>query len=204
METQQSSQCEAAFVLLSTDRKTFSFDNDMDGFTSASASTSKARKAATRSAQLLPTQPKAAAAAPFGSAADEDEDMGDLERLPLAPAPSSSKGKGKQRRSHDDGDDDDAIMIDSGALPTAPTTTQAQAATTELSFPAVSHESNVGLTQRRKVTIPPHRMTPLKRDWIKIYTPLVEECGLQVRMNPQKRYIEMKVRSCQRSAYRRC
>jgi hypothetical protein len=36
---------------------------------------------------------------------------------------------------------------------------------------------------RRKISIPPHRMTPLKRDWIKIYTPLVEECGLQVRMN---------------------
>lgn len=41
--------------------------------------------------------------------------------------------------------------------------------------------------------IPPHRMTPLKRDWLKIYSPLVDECGLMVRMNVNKKNIEMKV-----------
>lgn len=36
-------------------------------------------------------------------------------------------------------------------------------------------------------------MTPLKRDWLKIYSPLVDECGLMVRMNVNKKNIEMKV-----------
>ncbi|KAM0756475.1 pre-rRNA-processing protein PNO1 [Meredithblackwellia eburnea MCA 4105] len=91
-------------------------------------------------------------------------------------------------------------MIDpsSLSLPTPVTRNPAAATTTttnddnSLSFPAVSHSNGAGLTQRRKITIPQHRMTPLKRDWIKIYTPLVEECGLQVRMNAPKRMIEMK------------
>ncbi|GAA5926259.1 Pno1p [Sporobolomyces koalae] len=102
---------------------------------------------------------------------------------------------------NDDDDEDDAVMIDPSSLPTPVTRTpisQLEAANTassdpnSLSFAPVSHQSGAGLTQRRKVGIPPHRMTPLKRDWIKIYTPLVEECGLQVRMNAGKRQIEMK------------
>ena len=36
-------------------------------------------------------------------------------------------------------------------------------------------------------------MTPLKRDWPKIYSPLVDECGLMVRMNVNRKSIEMKV-----------
>jgi RNA-binding protein PNO1 len=106
----------------------------------------------------------------------------------------------------DDDDDDDAVMIDPSSLsaPTPVTRTpiaeieaaeQAAGGPSSLVFPAVSHSAHINLTQRRKVSIPPHRMTPLKRDWIKIYTPLVEECGLQVRMNVHKKWIEMKVSS---------
>lgn len=106
----------------------------------------------------------------------------------------------------DDQDDDDAVMIDPSSLsaPTPVTRTpiadieaaeQAAGGASSLVFPAVSHSAHINLTQRRKVSIPPHRMTPLKRDWIKIYTPLVEECGLQVRMNVHKKWIEMKVSS---------
>lgn len=99
-----------------------------------------------------------------------------------------------------DDDDDDAVMIDPSTLsaPTPVTRTpiaqvEANEDPSSLVFPAVSHSAHINLTQRRKVSIPPHRMTPLKRDWIKIYTPLVEECGLQVRMNVHKKWIEMKV-----------
>lgn len=46
--------------------------------------------------------------------------------------------------------------------------------------------------QLRKIPIPPHRMTPLKRDWPKIYTPLVEQANLMVRMNPRTRSVEIK------------
>jgi RNA-binding protein PNO1 len=47
--------------------------------------------------------------------------------------------------------------------------------------------------QLRKIPIPPHRMTPLKNEWPKIYTPLVEMAGLQVRMNVKRKTVEIKV-----------
>ena len=37
-------------------------------------------------------------------------------------------------------------------------------------------------------------MTPLKKDWLKIYTPLVEHMKLQVRMNIRSKSVEL--RSC--------
>lgn len=44
----------------------------------------------------------------------------------------------------------------------------------------------------RKVPIPPHRISPLKANWLKIYTPLVEHLKLQVRFNPKSKTIELK------------
>ncbi|GAA98959.1 uncharacterized protein L969DRAFT_18573 [Mixia osmundae IAM 14324] len=63
-----------------------------------------------------------------------------------------------------------------------------------LSFPALSASETATkhATQTRKVAIPPHRMTPLKKDWMKIYSPLVEEAGLLVRMNVKRRAVELK------------
>jgi RNA-binding protein PNO1 len=46
--------------------------------------------------------------------------------------------------------------------------------------------------EERKVRIPPHRMTPLKNDWPKIYPPLVEHLKLQVRMNVAKKVVELR------------
>ena len=46
--------------------------------------------------------------------------------------------------------------------------------------------------QSRKVSIPPHRMTPLKTSWPKIYPPLVEHLKLQVRMNVRVRAVELR------------
>lgn len=46
--------------------------------------------------------------------------------------------------------------------------------------------------QSRKVPIPPHRMTPLKSSWPKIYPPLVEHLKLQVRMNVKSRAVELR------------
>lgn len=46
--------------------------------------------------------------------------------------------------------------------------------------------------QARKVPIPPHRMTPLKSSWPKIYPPLVEHLKLQVRMNIKSRAVELR------------
>jgi RNA-binding protein PNO1 len=46
--------------------------------------------------------------------------------------------------------------------------------------------------QSRKVPIPPHRMSPLKSSWPKIYPPLVEHLKLQVRMNIKSKAVEMR------------
>ncbi|KAI1395378.1 eukaryotic type KH-domain (KH-domain type I) [Hypoxylon fuscum] len=46
--------------------------------------------------------------------------------------------------------------------------------------------------QTRKVPVPPHRFTPLKNAWPKIYPPLVEHLKLQVRMNVKNKRVEMR------------
>lgn len=46
--------------------------------------------------------------------------------------------------------------------------------------------------QSRKVPIPPHRMSPLKTSWPKIYPPLVEHLKLQVRMNIKSKAVELR------------
>ncbi|KAL3457784.1 Pre-rRNA-processing protein pno1 [Aspergillus heterothallicus] len=46
--------------------------------------------------------------------------------------------------------------------------------------------------ETRKVPVPPHRMTPLKANWSKIYPPLVEHLKLQVRMNIKNRAVELR------------
>ena len=45
----------------------------------------------------------------------------------------------------------------------------------------------------RKILVPPHRMTPLKNAWPQIYPPLVQHLKLQVRMQPHRKTIEMRV-----------
>ena len=59
----------------------------------------------------------------------------------------------------------------------------------------------------RSVPVPPHRFTPLKESWLKIYTPIVEHMQLQVRMNVRAKRVEIKVRAPARSrecCRRRC
>lgn len=46
--------------------------------------------------------------------------------------------------------------------------------------------------QSRKVPVPPHRMSPLKQNWSKIYPPLVEHLKLQVRMNIKSKAVELR------------
>ncbi|CAE6344087.1 Pre-rRNA-processing protein PNO1 [Rhizoctonia solani AG-1 IB] len=62
------------------------------------------------------------------------------------------------------------------------------------SFPAlpVSAQRATEKSESRKIPIPPHRMTPLKKDWVNIFSPLTEMLGLQVRMNVQKRAVEIR------------
>ncbi|KAG8861968.1 pre-rRNA-processing protein pno1 [Tulasnella sp. 330] len=46
--------------------------------------------------------------------------------------------------------------------------------------------------EMRRIPIPPHRMAPLKKEWVNIFTPLTEMLGLQVRMNLLKKAVEMR------------
>jgi RNA-binding protein PNO1 len=48
-------------------------------------------------------------------------------------------------------------------------------------------------SETRRIPIPPHRMTPLKKEWVNIFGPLTEILGLQVRMNVQRRSVEIRV-----------
>jgi len=64
------------------------------------------------------------------------------------------------------------------------------------SFPALSAASEGGAatSESRSVEVPPHRYTPLKENWLKIFTPVVEHLHLQIRFNLNKRKVE--IRTC--------
>ncbi|THU84899.1 hypothetical protein K435DRAFT_970954 [Dendrothele bispora CBS 962.96] len=86
-------------------------------------------------------------------------------------------------------DDDDDIMIDLDAS-SLPNTSGAPV------FEPLPANAGRALlkSETRRIPVPPHRMTPLKKDWINIFGPLTEILGLQVRMNVQRRCVEARVR----------
>ena len=59
-------------------------------------------------------------------------------------------------------------------------------------FPPAKDIDKSNRSETRKILIPPHRMTPLKASWPKIYPPLVEHLKLQVRMNIKSRCVELR------------
>lgn len=88
-----------------------------------------------------------------------------------------------------EGEGDDALMIDGDAIPAG----GGGAPVFAPLGPDAAKSSSTIKGEMRKVPMPPHRMSPLKRDWVNIFGPLTELLGLQVRMNVQKRCIEMRV-----------
>ncbi|KAL3612934.1 hypothetical protein D5086_003954 [Populus alba] len=61
--------------------------------------------------------------------------------------------------------------------------------------PLKAHEMSDGRVQFRKVSVPPHRYSPLKKAWMEIYTPVYEQMKIDVRMNLKARKVELKTRS---------
>lgn len=59
-------------------------------------------------------------------------------------------------------------------------------------FPPISADKLREAGEMRKVPVPSHRYTPLKENWLKIYTPIVENLQLQVRFNLKSRNVEIK------------
>ena len=43
------------------------------------------------------------------------------------------------------------------------------------------------------MVVPPHRFSPLKENWMKIFTPVVDHLKLQIRLNLRSRNVEIKV-----------
>ncbi|KAH7294990.1 hypothetical protein KP509_27G027700 [Ceratopteris richardii] len=60
--------------------------------------------------------------------------------------------------------------------------------------PLTANEMNGGRVQFRKVSVPPHRYTPLKQHWMEIYTPVFEQMKIDIRMNLKSRKVELKTR----------
>ncbi|KAJ2555110.1 pre-rRNA-processing protein pno1 [Coemansia sp. RSA 1933] len=79
---------------------------------------------------------------------------------------------------------------------TQSTTTEAAAQKDKPDFaPLSAKEARDKRNQFRRIRVPPHRFTPLKNDWLKIYSPIVEYLKLQIRMNPKGRMVE--IRTCE-------
>lgn len=100
-----------------------------------------------------------------------------------------------------DGSDDENLLINSGASalhtdPTLPPDAAAALVSSSSGFAPLSAKAQqVGgiKNEFRRIPVPDHRMTPMKREWVNIYTPLVEQLGLQVRMNAKRRAVEIRV-----------
>jgi RNA-binding protein PNO1 len=45
---------------------------------------------------------------------------------------------------------------------------------------------------RRSIKVPHHRFPPLKKVWMELYKPVVEQCKLEVRMNLKNRCVELR------------
>ncbi|KAJ7383955.1 pre-rRNA-processing protein pno1 [Desmophyllum pertusum] len=61
------------------------------------------------------------------------------------------------------------------------------------SFPPAKAEKLMdGKSESRKIPVPPHRYTPLKENWMKIFTPIVEHLKLQIRFNMSARKVEIR------------
>ncbi|XP_037072391.1 RNA-binding protein pno1-like isoform X1 [Pollicipes pollicipes] len=61
-------------------------------------------------------------------------------------------------------------------------------------FPPVKREKLQNGVEVRKIPVPAHRYTPLKENWMKIFTPVVEQLNLQIRFNLKIRNVE--IRTC--------
>lgn len=96
---------------------------------------------------------------------------------------------------------DDDIMITTTDQPTElsqptsssnPPDMDSEQPTTSLFAPETPSTTSAFRREERKIRIPPHRMTPLKTSWPRIYPPLVQHLQLQVRMNLPKKTIELR------------
>ncbi|KAI9294402.1 pre-rRNA-processing protein PNO1 [Neoconidiobolus thromboides FSU 785] len=58
-------------------------------------------------------------------------------------------------------------------------------------FKPFEEKKTINRNERRKVPIPQHRMAPLRKEWMKLYTPVVEHLKLNIRMNVKSKTVEL-------------
>lgn len=179
---------------------------DMRSFAQAAAAGSKGKGSAKDSLvggkrEAGESGPEASTSkrAPFGEESDDDEDdvfedarqdemEDDDDELMITapngvPAASTSDKKGKAA---------DVGETSATAMSIDPSSKPSFAPLSKAAAQSARDATDTTRGQLRKIPIPPHRMTPLKNEWPKIYTPLVEMAGLQVRMNVKRRTVEIK------------
>jgi hypothetical protein len=61
-------------------------------------------------------------------------------------------------------------------------------------MPVTNEKTSDGKYEMRKVHVPPNRLNPIKDNWMRIYTPIVEYLKLQIRFNVKSRNVE--IRTC--------
>jgi len=107
------------------------------------------------------------------------------EEVPSAETTAAAQAAIIEEDSPDAEDDDIMIDIDPTSLPSQSNVP---------SFPALpaSAQRTTLKSETRRITVPPHRMTPLKKDWVNIFGPLTEILGLQVRMNVPRKCVEIR------------
>lgn len=108
---------------------------------------------------------------------DDDNAMENDDLLPTDTTVQSNEESGFMAGEDDVVMIDPSVSIDKPAFPPLPASAHASTAKSE----------------NRRIPIPPHRMTPLTKDWLNIFSPLTEMLGLQVRMNIPKKCVEMRV-----------
>jgi RNA-binding protein PNO1 len=139
----------------------------------------------------LKTKPGAtpqAPQAPSSRTRPVDEELADITDTLSQPIDTSSLFAPPNPSTNDNADDGDELMID------VSTSTLSAPTAAPVFPPAVPSKSKALLApETRRIPIPPHRMTPLKKDWINIFGPVTEILGLQVRMNVQRRCVEIRV-----------
>ncbi|XP_071476217.1 RNA-binding protein pno1-like [Diadema antillarum] len=85
--------------------------------------------------------------------------------------------------------------IDSDQMDTLPVQTQESSDKTvkRPHFPPLKGARLLeGNTEVRKIPVPANRYTPLKENWMKIFTPVVEHLKLQIRFNLKTRQVELR------------
>jgi RNA-binding protein PNO1 len=58
--------------------------------------------------------------------------------------------------------------------------------------PLTSYEANGKRIEFRRIPVPQHRMTPLKNNWLSLFTPVTVNLKLDMRMNLKTRKVELK------------